>query len=59
MRDTSKLIEQIKAGQLDSRLKDVYVDNLLLAYQRERYTEIPLFKGDGRKYIEDLVMVGE
>lgn len=37
MCDTSKLIEQIKAGQLDSRLKDVYVDNLLLEYQRERY----------------------
>lgn len=41
---------------------DLKMDENNLEKQRAHWvidTEIPLFKGDGRKYIEDLVMVGE
>ena len=37
MSETKRLIELIKNGDLDNRLEDIYVDNSVLDYQRNRY----------------------
>ena len=33
------LIEKIQSGELDSKLIDIYVDNMLLDYQKSRYID--------------------
>ena len=37
MSETKRLIELIKNGDLDNRLEDIYVDNSVLDYHRNRY----------------------
>ena len=37
MSEIKRLIELIKNGDLDNRLEDIYVDNSVLDYQRNRY----------------------
>ena len=50
--NTQLLIEKLQNGELDGRLLDIYVDNKLMDYQRNRYiTAIKKF--------EDLYDAGE
>ena len=37
MKDSSVLIKELKKGTYESLLKDIYVDDSVLEYQRERY----------------------
>ena len=37
MKDSSVLIKEFKKGTYESLLKDIYVDDSVLEYQRERY----------------------
>lgn len=37
MMQTGFMIEQIQSGKLDERLLDIYVDETMIAYQKERY----------------------
>lgn len=37
MKDTSVLMNEFKKGTYESLLKDIYVDDSVLEYQRERY----------------------
>lgn len=39
MRKISELSQEIKAGKLDEKIKDIYVDESKLSYQRDRYVE--------------------
>lgn len=37
MRETEDILVEVKAGKQDERLKEIYVDESMLPYQRERY----------------------
>lgn len=37
MRETENILVEVKAGKQDERLKEIYVDESMLPYQRERY----------------------
>lgn len=37
MRETENILVEVKAGRQDERLKEIYVDESMLPYQRERY----------------------
>ena len=39
MKLTKEIISDIKAGKFDERLLDIYVDEAVLAYQRDRYVK--------------------
>ena len=36
-KNTKILVQEFKAGQYAERLKDIYVDDAVLDYQKERY----------------------
>ena len=50
--NTQTLIEKLQNGELDDRLLDIYVDNKLMDYQRNRYIV-------AIKKFEDLYDAGE
>ena len=62
--NTQTLIEKLQNGELDDRLLDIYVDNKLMDYQRNRYIvaikkfedlydagEVVLFSAPGRSEV--------
>ena len=62
--NTELVVEKIQSGELDSRLLDIYVDDKLLAYQRDRYVatvnkfmtlygsgEVKIFSAPGRSEV--------